>query len=277
MEITEIKKNFQNSILDYYEKNGIKWNFNDTLDFHMLLIDYFEILRKHILPKYREVCISKELKIKMKSPVYSKWYKRFNEIKTKFEKGEDMNPLLSKRANENGFKDRLLTCWKIHHLHFYPEKKSGDMLLFVIVTDKKVYMVDVIPHSKKYVFSTFDLLKIVHTNWREIFEPFRLKDVTGLTEIITKDSEINALRKCGVSTAVQLGKDVYALDMMAADGHSVLDVMYANKICNSLRINEKKDYFKNCRLFDFSLTYQMHPCFILTYYDKYGVLNVWKI
>lgn len=277
MDIIEIKKCFQNKILDYYKKNGIKWKFDDTLDFHLLLIDYFEILRKHIAPKKRRVYISKELKRKMRSPEFSIWNNRLDEIKEKFENGEDMNLFLSKRADVNGFKDRLLTCWKMYHIHFYPEKKSGDMLLFAIITDYNVYMIDVLPHNKKYVFSTFQLLNIVHSNWREILEPYRLVGATGLTEVITKDEEVNEFRRCGISTAVQLDNDIYALDMMASDGHSAMDVMYANSICNSLRINGKNEFFKYCVLFDFSLTYQTHPCFILTYYDAYGVLNVWNM
>lgn len=88
--------------------------------------------------------------------------------------------------------------------------------------------------------------------------------------VITKDEDIDKLRKAGISTAVQLGEDVYALDMMAADGHNAMDVMYANKICNSLALNEIEGIFQPCRFEEVSLTYKMHPCFVLTYYNTLG-------
>ena len=188
-----------------------------------------------------------------------------------------MNDFLSRRADENGFKDRMLTCWKMHHIHFYPEKKKGDMLLFAVIMEDRVYMVDVLPHNKKYVFSTFDLLNIVHSNWREIFEPYRLRGITDVEPVITKDEDIDKLRKAGISIAVQLGEDIYALDMMATDGHNAMDVIYANKICNSLTINEIEGIFQPCRFEEVSLTYKMHPCFVLTYYNALGERAQWSI
>ena len=277
MVIKEIKKCFQNKILDYYKMNGINWKFDDTLDFHLFLIDYFEILRKHIAPKKRKVYLSKELKKKMRSPEFSVWNNRLDEMKEKFENGDDMNYFLSKKADENGYRDRLLTCWKMHHLHFYPEKMRGDMLLFAIITDDNVYMIDVLPHNKKYVFSTFNLLNITHSNWKSIFEPYRLKGIEDVSFIIKEDKEINELRRSGICTAIKLGNDIYSLDMMSSDGHNAMDVMYANRICNSLNMCEIKGCFKNCKMYDFSLTYTMKPCFVLTYYDANGKLDVFSM
>lgn len=277
MEINEIKMHLKDEILDYYRNNKIRWKFNETINLHLLLVDYFEILRKHIVPKKRVVLIAPELMQKMNTPEYAGWKARLYEIKEKFENGDNMNAFLSKKADENGFKDRLLTCWKIHHIHFYPEKKKGDMLLFAVITDDHVYMVDVLPHNKKYVFSTFQLLHIIHNNWKEIFEPYRMRGITGVEEVISKDEDVEKFRKSGISTVVQLGKDVYALDMMASDGHNAMDVMYANQICNSLALNEMNGVFSPCRFQNLSLTYSMRPCFILTYYDAEGELAVWGI
>ena len=277
MEINEIMENLKERILDYYVMNKIKWKFSDTIDFHLLLVDYFEVLRKHITPGKRRVSIAPELIQKMNTAEYAGWKQRLYEIKEKFENGEDMNGFLSKKADENGFKDRLLTCWKIHHIHFYPEKKKGDMLLFAVITDDHVYMVDVLPHNKKHVFSTFQLLHIIHNNWKEIFEPYRMRGITGVEEVISKDEDVDKFRKSGISTVVQLGKDVYALDMMASDGHNAMDVMYANQICNCLALNEMKGIFKPYQLKDLSLTYKVRPSFVMTYYDAEGELSVWGI
>ena len=95
--------------------------------------------------------------------------------------------------------------------------------------------------------------------------------------MISKDEDVEKFRKSGISTVVQLGKDVYALDMMASDGHNAMDVMYANQICNSLALNEIKGIFKPYQLKDLSLTYKVRPSFVMPYYDAEGELSVWGI
>lgn len=173
-------------------KNKIKWKCSDTTDFSLLLVDYFEVLRKHIPSRKRKVYIAPELMQKMDTPQYAGWKKRFYEIKEKF-------------------------------------------------------------------------------------EPYWLRGIADVEPVITKDEDIDKLRKAGISTAVQLGEDVYALDMMAADGHNAMDVMYANKICNSLAHNEIEGIFQSCRFEEVSLTYKMHPCFVLTYYNALGARAQWSI
>lgn len=277
MEVQEIKDNIIRCIEDYYNENNVSFNKADEEDFHLFLIDYFEILRKGIARQKRTVHISRELKAKAKGSAFKEWRERFFQIKGMFEKGEDVNSLLSKRARESGFRDRLLTCWDMHHLHFFPEKKFGDMLLFAIVKDDVVYMIDVIPHSKKYVFSTFELLNIVYRNWSFLIEPYRLKGITGLNYVIKTDEEVNTLRTAGISTAIQLKDKIYALDMMSTDGHNAKDVMYANQICNSLRLNEREGILENMKMISVVSTQKLHPSFILTYENNVHELAVWSL
>ena len=104
-----------------------------------------------------------------------------------------------------------------------------------------------------------------------------MRGITGVEEVISQDEDVEKFRKSGISTVVQLGKDVYALDMMASDGHNAMDVMYANQICNSLALNEMKGIFKPYQLKDLSLTYKVRPSFVMTYYDAEGELSVWGI
>ena len=165
---------------------------SNTTDFSLLLVDYFEVLRKHIPSRKRKVYIAPELMQKMDTPQYVGWKKRFYEIKEKF-------------------------------------------------------------------------------------KPYWLRGITDVEPVITKDEDIDKLRKAGICTAVQLGEDVYALDMIATDGHNAMDVMYANKICHSLVRNEKKGIFQSCRFQEVSLTYKMHPCFVLTYYNAVGEREQWSI
>lgn len=277
MDRIEFEQSFVMKIKDYYKKNNVSFKQGDAENFHAFLIDYFEVLRKGIISHKRKVYISRELKLKSKSSDFREWKNRLDKLIIMFENGEDMTPFLSKQAMVSGFKDRMLTCWDMHHLHFYPQKKSGDMLLFAMVKENEVYMIDVLPHSKKYVFSTFHLLNIVHDNWRFVLEPYRIKGATGLSYVIKTDEEVNALRKAGVSTAIQLGRDIYALDMMSTDGHSSLDVIYANQICNSVRLNEKNGIFSRYKLLDLSLTNKMRPSFVLTYLNETKDIAVWAM
>ena len=85
MEINEIKMHLKDEILDYYRNNKIRWKFNETINLHLLLVDYFEILRKHIVPKKRVVLIAPELLRKMNTAEYAGWKARLYEIKEKFE------------------------------------------------------------------------------------------------------------------------------------------------------------------------------------------------
>lgn len=271
----EIENGIRNAIIKFYDENKISFTQKEYQDVHLLMIDYFEILRKRIPPKKRKVMISKELKIKSKSSNFREWLPRFNELKKWFENGEDMNSFLSKRHKNSNYRDRLLTCWKIHHIHFFPEKKSGDMLLFAVVTEDAIYMVDVIPHSKTYVFSTYNMLNIIYDNWKFLYEPFRIKDATGVTEKITSDKDIDALRKAGVCTVIEIRGEVYCLDMMATSGHGTFDVLLADNILNTIHLNRLNGFFEEYEVEKVILTGYHHPCFIVICRDRQGNVYPW--
>lgn len=277
MEVQQIKNSITSCIEKYYSDKNVMFHKWDESDFHLFLIDYFEVLRKGIVPRKRCVHISRELKSKIKSSQFKLWRNRFDEIKSMFENGDDLNSFLSKKAKVSGFKDRLLTCWDMHHLHFYPEKKKGDMLLFVIVKDDAVYMVDVIPHSKRFVFSTFELINIVFRNWEFLLAPYRCKGVIDLSHVIKTDEEVNQFRGNGICTSIKIQNNIYHLDMMSSDGHNALDVMYANNILNNLRICERNGTFDRMEFIDLVSTEKMRPSFVLTYRDINNVRNVWCI
>lgn len=273
----DIRLQLKQAILAYYTRAGIKSTFVEAVDFHLLLTDYFEVLRKHIPQRSRRVHISKELQQKAASTSFKDWRNRFYELRDGFANGKDMNVYLSRLADYSSFRDRLLTCWGMHHLHFYPEKTRGDMLLFAMVRDDDIYLVDVIPHNKKYVFSTYSLLETAYHNWKPLLEPYRLKGVQGIEYVIRSDEDINKMRKGGVSTAMQLDNDFYCLDMMSTDGHGAMDVLRAGQICNSIALNEKRGTFKHCRLVNFSLTLRRKPCFVASYIDGNGYLQAWAL
>ena len=264
-------------IIEYYNTNNISFSLKEYYDTHLLMTDYFEILRKKITPKCRKVLISKELKIKSESPDFKEWLPRFQELKKWFESGKDMNGFLSKKHKDSDFRDRLLTCWNTHHIHFFPEKKKGDMLLFVVIKDDTVYFVDVLPHSKKYVFYTYNLLNIISDNWQFLFEPYLIKEATGVSERITNDKDIQALRNAGACTIVEIRGKVYCLDMMMSSGHSSSDVILSDNVCNTIGLNIKKNIFVRCQIEKVFLTGYHRPCFIILYRNDRKDLCPWVL
>ncbi|EDO8085607.1 hypothetical protein FK655_08890, partial [Campylobacter jejuni] len=77
--------------------------------------DYFAEYLKEIYfsipPKPRKVFISKEIK---ERTLNKKIRKTINKIEYKLKKGEDVNPFLSKRLNNN---DKMFSSFGIHHFH----------------------------------------------------------------------------------------------------------------------------------------------------------------
>ena len=81
--------------------------------------------------------------------------------------GGDLKPYLSrhiikrKRADWN---DGLLNSWGIQHLHFRHE--GTDHLLFCVITDSDVFLIQVLPHVEEEWVNT-QLIQILHDNWPE--------------------------------------------------------------------------------------------------------------
>lgn len=82
--------------------------------------------------------------------------------------GGDLKPYLSRDILKKGRPDRndgLLNAWGIQHLHF---RISGTAkLLFCMITDTDVFMIQTLPHNEKHLWVDRQLLQIMHDNWPE--------------------------------------------------------------------------------------------------------------
>lgn len=145
----EIESHIREAILDYYKRYGLSFDVRAPYDTLRVLKGYLVSIRKTIMPRRRKVYISRVLLQKYNSADFEAWRQRFDELKNWFENGSDIRPYLSEYYKQSTFQDRLLNCWKMHHIHFYPNKKSGDMLLFAMVFDDAAYFIDVLPHNRK--------------------------------------------------------------------------------------------------------------------------------
>jgi hypothetical protein len=80
--------------------------------------------------------------------------------------GGDLKPCLSRdilkkrRPDKN---DGLLNSWGIQHLHFRHE--GTDQLLFCVITEADVFMIQVLPHDAEHLWVNTQFVQILHDNW----------------------------------------------------------------------------------------------------------------
>jgi hypothetical protein len=82
--------------------------------------------------------------------------------------GGDLKPYLSRDILKKGRPDKndgLLNAWGIQHLHFRPT--GTDQLMFCMITDTDVFMIQTLPHNEKNLWVDRQLLQIMHDNWPE--------------------------------------------------------------------------------------------------------------
>jgi hypothetical protein len=83
--------------------------------------------------------------------------------------GKDLKPFLSrdvlkkKRPDKN---DGLLNSWGIQHLHFRAD--GTHQLLFCVITDSNVFMIQTLPHDAEFLWVNTALIQILHDNWPDL-------------------------------------------------------------------------------------------------------------
>lgn len=178
-----------------------------TNDVYKLLCNSLNTHQKLISTNIRKVHISNELK---KRNIPQKIKDICAELKVKFQKGDDVNPHLSRWILNSDKPDPLLNDWGLHHIHLDNEKenesgyffKRADFLLFVLVGESEVYFIDIVRHNTNNVFSRKDLLRIINNNWPEILEPHVMR-ITGSGSTYS-DKDIDELRKAGINTVIEI-------------------------------------------------------------------------
>lgn len=127
----------------------------------------------------------------------------------RIQNGEDIKPYLSKKISDLDYNDPLLNDWGIHHLHLGLSIDESDFIertgpvLFVRFDIKKAYFINIMPHGS---WAKHELIKIIHNNWPETIEKFRIKAI--YSEKKYTDSEISILRKAGVYTLIEVDQGI---------------------------------------------------------------------
>ncbi|HEH4434220.1 TPA: hypothetical protein SG245_001725, partial [Campylobacter jejuni] len=160
--------------------------------------DYFAEYLKEIYfsipPKPRKVFISKEIK---ERTLNKKIRKTINKIEYKLKKGEDVNPFLSKRFDNN---DKMFSSFGIHHFHlgeYLKNKQEYDRtggLLYCFLpyyNNDSIYFIDVLPHKQ---WCNQELFDIIQKNWPDVLQytqSFTVKDIS--------EKDIKKLRKYNIN------------------------------------------------------------------------------
>ena len=203
----------------------------EEMDVSDLTARYCEMLRRHITPIPRTVYLSNEIRTslgKLARETDPKQQKKVREARnTTFllrhllSEGKDVTRFLSKHIKdspgEKGIPDKLLWDHRMHHFHLCSDVdrkapafvQRSDYLLFAIVTQDRVYFVDVRRHHdpEQLLWVRQDLLDIVCSNWPELIKPHVLRGVQGT---VVTDEEKRELRRKNVNHAPELGGQAVA-------------------------------------------------------------------
>ena len=119
--------------------------------------------------------------------------------------GADLNPHQSKKIVDSDSRDMLLYDWRVIHFHLGEKNSSSyfvertDLLLFALVTDDSVYLIDILPHGQ---WTQRHLLKVIQSNWPNLMSGYCIG--IGELEQEVSDEDIAIMRAAGISTFTKL-------------------------------------------------------------------------
>lgn len=152
------------------------------------------------------------------------------------EAGGDLRPYLSrdilkkKRPDKN---DGLLNSWGIQHLHFRTD--GTDQLLFCIITESDVFMIQALPHDAEYLWVNTCLIQILHDNWPDLIA--RAKH-SGLLPEVIPPAKRHSLRGYNANFPITVADRTVYLPLAGgtmASGDSQEDRVNCDKIFHELK------------------------------------------
>jgi hypothetical protein len=169
---------------------------------------YYNLERRMILSNRRTVHQSRELSCPLEHRA------GLNEVLKKAAKGSDLRPHQSTKLVRADYDDALLNDWRVQHLHLgtAPDKgipgfmgRTGPVL-YAYLTAEDFFAIDVMEHE---ALAHQRLLQIIHRNWPNLLEPYRLKGVLGLS-VKPSDDDIKMSRTQHVLASTEIDGVVYA-------------------------------------------------------------------
>ncbi|WP_445716578.1 hypothetical protein [Flavobacterium sp.] len=161
---------------------------------------YYALQKRRIEAKPRNVLVSKEF---ICPPDLESGLEL---LKTKITNGEDIRPYQSRLLKKIGIQDGLLFDWDIHHLHLGTTLEDDGFinrtgpLLYTRIDDENAYLINIENHG---AWTMQELLRIIHNNWPESIENFRIKDAVSLSTSFS-DDDLKGLRNANVNSLIEV-------------------------------------------------------------------------
>lgn len=195
----EIKMDFYRDWIFHLRESLEKAGYTPSANQEDVSMQYFNLLRRHIRNVPRKILIAKEFKCptELKSGL--------NVVKHKIEQGIDLRPHISKLILNLNYDDGLLNDWDIYHLHLGTTLDSDGFVertgpvLFARFDKQTAYFINVMAHGS---WTNQDMIRIIHHNWPESIEGFRLPEGVSLSKPAT-DKDIKAFRKAHVVSLIE--------------------------------------------------------------------------
>ncbi|EAK0805732.1 hypothetical protein A0X79_01120 [Campylobacter coli] len=218
-------------------------------------IEYLKEVYFSISAKPRKVFISKEIKERI---LDKKIRKAVNKIEYKLKKGEDVNPLLSKRFDNN---DKMLSSFGIHHFHLGEYLKNKQEynrtreLLYCFLpyyNDNLIYFIDILPHKQ---WCNQELFDIIQKNWPDVIDYIKSPLET---DILYTDKDIKDLRDVNINImpCLKTGEIIVPNFGYALDGNPI-DVYYCEiQIKKQIKYTYKRCYINiyDTEIIDFKIS-----------------------
>ena len=244
------------AIVSEFRHQGI--SFPENADLKHLASRYLEMRIRRIEPVPRQVHFSEEIhdslgklsretNPEVREEALEAWRTVFH-LRHLFVSGDNVMPFLTDRVTKTERTDGLLWDYAMHHLHLSRNDgkrgfvKRSDWLLFAIVADRDVFLVDVRKHKdherQGFEWVRQDLLDIVHNNWPELTESRLLHGVTGdrvtnAEKLELRRKNVNLVHGVGGRAIAPLGFGT------AGDGHSILCRFLADKLLHELEEHQR--------------------------------------
>jgi len=162
------------------------------------------------------------------------------EIERKILAGDDLRAHLSRKLRKTDYNDSMLNDWGVQHLHLSDALGTKGFvtptgpLLFARFDDATAYFIDVLHHGD---WSRQSIVQVLHDNWPDSIEPFRLKGATAVSKSYS-DDEIAQLREGHVNAMVQVSDGTIYAPLgggYAVNGLSSQVVMQGHRCASRLR------------------------------------------
>jgi hypothetical protein len=165
---------------------------------------YLNLQKRLVEPKPRQVHRSKEFQCP------AELQNGLSVAECAMRRGDNLTPFLSKFIKRADYDDPLLNHWGIHHLHLGTNIDSDQFvertgpLLFAMFDSECAYLINVYSHG---AWAMQDMVRILHDNWPESIEPYRLNNVISLANSVS-DQDVKVLRKKNVNTFVEIAPNI---------------------------------------------------------------------